>query len=189
MMKSILFSFFVLLGLLFINAPAMAHGGGGIATDRCVANVGSYRLHFSAYQPTVIGGKELCWDLPAAGNTIIVFDLVEKVLRERPIEVRIVQHQSTGKGPASYQTLVARPVQAYPTGTIELETNFPQPGVYTAVVVVGGDRPLLFKVPISAALASDPTRWIIAGGVVVAIGALVAWYERRKRSLKKEAQA
>lgn len=189
-MKSIQFSFFLLFGLLFTNTSAMAHGGGGIALDTCVINIGNYRMHFTAYQPETLGAKELCWDIPEARDTILVFDLVEEVLRDRPVEVRVVKQQSQSKGPVSYQTLVERPVQVYPRGTIELQADFPSSGEYIAVVVLGGDRPLVFRTPLNVALQDRVAmQWMGVGALAIVVGATMFWLERRNRRKKAEAQA
>lgn len=188
-MKSIQFSFFLLFGLLFTNTPVMAHGGAGIELDTCVISIGNYRMHFTAYQPKTLGGKELCWDIPSAGDTILVFDLIEEALRDRPVEVRVVEEQSQGKGPSSYKTIAERPVQRYPRGTIELDTSFPSPGEYIAVVTLGGDRPLVFRTPMRVELQGEiVTQWIGVGILTVAIGAAMFWFERRSRKRKAEAQ-
>lgn len=186
-MKKKLLSCLVSLGLLLLTTPAMAHGGGGIAVDTCVINIGNYRMHFSAYQPETSGGVELCWDLPMTGSSILVFDMVDRILRDRPVEIRIVEEQKTASaGPASYKTMVEKPAQKYPRGTIELETDFTKVGKYTAVVIVGGDEPLVFKAPIRVGLqGKQTTLWLasIAGGALI-LG-LAFWYSRRG---KKEAK-
>lgn len=170
-----------------MNTSAMAHGGGGIESDKCVVNIGNYRMHFTAYQPETAGGQELCWDLPMTGNSILVFDLVETVLRDRPVEVRVVEEQETASGPANYKTLVEQPVQKYPRGTIELEAAFAEPGEYTAVVTLGGDQPLVFKAPIRVALQGSQTvQWIAAIGFAIAVAGFIFWFGRRD---KKEAGA
>ncbi|QBQ53218.1 hypothetical protein [Nitrosococcus wardiae] len=186
-MKRVLFSCFALFGLLLASTSAMAHGGGGIEADKCVVNIGNYRMHFTAYQPQTIGGEELCWDLPTAGNSILVFDLVERVLRDRPVEVRVVEEQETASGPSNYKTIVERPVQRYPKGTIELEAAFANPGEYTAVVTLGGDQPLVFKAPIRVALQGEQTvQWIGAIAFAAVVIGLMVWFARRG---KKEASA
>ncbi len=170
-----------------LNTSAMAHGGGGIEVDTCVVNIGSYRMHFSAYQPETSGGEELCWDLPMTGSTILVFDLVDRILRDRPVEVRIVEERKTAAGPANYKTIVERPAQKYPKGTIELDTEFTKAGAYTAVVIVGGEQALVFKTPIRVGLGGgQDLQWIasIAGGALI-LG-LAFWYSRRRG---KEAKA
>ncbi|ABA58953.1 hypothetical protein [Nitrosococcus oceani] len=179
-MKKVLLSCLVSFGLLLLNTSAMAHGGGGIETDQCVVNIGNYRMHFSAYQPETSGGEELCWDLPMTGSTILVFDLVDRILRDRPVEVRIVEEQKTAAGPSNYNPIVERPVQKYPKGTIELDTDFTKAGEYTAVVILGGDQPMVFKAPLRVGLQGEQTvQWIasIAGGALI-LG-LIFWYSRR----------
>jgi hypothetical protein len=184
-MKKVLFSCFVAL-LLLSNTPAMAHGGGGIEVDKCVITIGNYRMHFTAYEPETVGGQELCWDLPMVGNAILVFDLVEKILRDRPVEVRIVEDQ----GPGNYKTIVEKPAQKYPRGTIELNATFSKPGTYTAVVILGGDQPLVFKAPLRVGLQGDQaTLWIVAGVFSAAVLGFIFWYETRRRRSVKEARA
>jgi hypothetical protein len=187
-MKRVLFGCFV--ALLLVNTPAMAHGGGGIEVDKCVITIGSYRMHFTAYEPETIGGEELCWDLPMVGNAILVFDLVERALRDRPVEVRVVEEQATTSGPASYKTIVERPAQKYPKGTIELEATFNKPGTYVAVITIGGDQPLVFKAPLRVGLQGNQTTlWIIAIAFGVTVFGFIFWYEGWRRRGEKEAKA
>jgi hypothetical protein len=184
-MKRVLFSCYA--ALLLVNTPAMAHGGGGIEVDKCVITISNYRIHFTAYQPETVGGQELCWDLPMVGNAVLVFDLVERRLRDQVVEIRIVEQQKTASGPASYKTIVEKPAQEYPKGTIELEATFSKPGEYTAVIILGGDQPLVFKAPIRVALqGTQTTQWIAAIAFGAVVFGFMLWYGRRG---KKEAKA
>nr|AAC25093.1 unknown [Nitrosococcus oceani ATCC 19707] len=179
-MKKVLLSCLVSFGLLLLNTSAMAHGGGGIETDQCVVNIGNYRMHFFAYQPETSGGEELCWDLPMTGSTILVFDLVDRILRDRPVEVRIVEEQKTAAGPSNYNPIVERPVQKYPKGTIELDTDFTKAGEYTAVVILGGDQPMVFKALFEwVSRESRPFSGSPRSLAVLLILGLIFWYSRR----------
>lgn len=110
---------------------AAAHGGAGIDEDPCVQRAGIYLIHFAAYQPTFDPAGEYCNAIPRAENAIFVFDFVDRELRKEPAAIRI-ERPARGDGPS--ETLLSIPAQLYPTGVINTEFHFDDPGEYTAVV-------------------------------------------------------
>jgi hypothetical protein len=62
----------------------------------CTVEIGKYRMHFTAYQQAT-GGQEHCWDFPAPGKTILVFDFPDTELRSKPVELRIVEMGEGGE--------------------------------------------------------------------------------------------
>src|SRR5699024_9279630 len=132
----ILFS--CLIALLLVETPAMAHGGPGVEMSGCILHFGDYKMHFSTYQPEIAGSKQMCMDLPMAGKAILVFDLVENALRNWLVKVQVVEEQDTASG-EHHKTILEKPAQKYPTGTITLRTNFEKPGNYTAIVTLDSE--------------------------------------------------
>ena len=82
-----------LIALVSTLAPyqAHAHGGVSIEKDLCVLQLGSFRMHFTGYQPARSGAQEFCEDIPYTGRAIIVLAAVDDVLRDMPLEIRILR--------------------------------------------------------------------------------------------------
>src|SRR5215813_9872853 len=91
-----------------------AHGGVGIERDPCVRRAGPYLIHFAVYQPQFNPAAEYCAAVPKAGNTILVFDLVDPELRLRPLTVQVVGALDAPEP----QTVLYLPPQTYPTGVV-----------------------------------------------------------------------
>ena len=114
------------------TAPVWAHGGAGIDIDPCAQKVGPYSIHFTAYQPQTDPSGEYCEDVPKAGNTILVFDLVDQELRGKPVAIRVVEAANG----AESRTVLEIPPQVYPTGVVNAEADFDPPGKYLAIITV-----------------------------------------------------
>lgn len=121
-----------LLWTLLLASPAGAHGGVGIEIDPCVQRVGLYLVHFAAYQPQFNPAKEYCGEIPKAGKTILVFDLVDQELRTTPVTIRIVDTANAG----APRTLLEVPPKTYPNGVVNAEADLTPPGEYLAVITL-----------------------------------------------------
>ncbi len=118
--------------ILLVPQTVRSHGGVGIEQDSCVERVGSSLIHFSAYQPEVSPTEEFCTSLPHVGSTILVFDLVDEVLRKRPAALRVVQ---TGDA-AKPRLILDVPAQTYLNGVVNADITFDAPGQYEAIVTL-----------------------------------------------------
>jgi hypothetical protein len=166
------------------SALAHAHGGVSIEFDKCVVQLGKYTMHFTAYQQAT-GGKENCWDLPGPGRTILVFDLVEPEMRNKPVELRVVELPESGElsGGAPLRTLGSLPVKVYPQGTLNLESDFELGKRYMAVLTMSDARPLVLKAPIQVVPNSGTSPYLIGLGVVVlGVGAFLFMRLRQSRT-------
>ena len=117
---------------LFIPFSLWAHGGVGIEQDSCVERAGPSLIHFVAYQPEFSPSQEFCTRLPQVGSTILVFDLIDEVIRKRPTSLRVVETGTT----AEPRTLLHIPAQTYLNGVLNAELTFDAPGRYAAVVTL-----------------------------------------------------
>lgn len=140
--KSVLSGIFL---AVFAASPAWAHGGGGGMGKRgdadCVVEKGHYTVHFSAYQQREhvegMPGKEFdpyCEDVPSTGKTTLVFDLLDRELREVPVAVRVVEAEAADR--AEPRTVLYVPPTTYSNGIVTAEASFDRPGRYTAIVSV-----------------------------------------------------
>lgn len=101
----------------------------------CVTKTTGLAIHLAVYQARDGEGKEwgtYCQDIPHAGKTTLVFDLLYQPMRAMPVAVRVVE-AAEGAEP---KTLLTIPPKTYPSGVVTIETTFDKPGQYTAIVEV-----------------------------------------------------
>ncbi len=125
------------LFLTLASPAAFAHGGVSIQQDRCVLSIGPYRMHFSGY----VEGKEFCEDIPKVGATSIVMDYVDQALTPMQAEVIVKRHPGAwGSGPeGDGETILRKPPQQYPQGTIQVKHEFQKAGNYVGIVTIRGE--------------------------------------------------
>jgi hypothetical protein len=175
----------VLLG--FASHLVYAHGGVAVEFDTCVVELGKYRMHFTAYQQAT-GGQENCWDLPAPGHTILVFDLVETEMRSKPVELRVVEAGEGGDfAPGNVRTIASLPTGVYPTGTINMEASFEPNRRYMAVLTMGDTRPLILKAPIQVVETTGGTNPLLIVLALGAVGGAVFFILRMRQRQQTEA--
>ena len=137
---------FGLVLTIFSPFVVWAHGGIGIEKDPCVRRVGPYLIHFAVYQPQFNSAEEYCTNVPKAGNTILVFDLVDSELRSVPLTIQVVGAVGTPQP----NTVLYVPLQTYPTGVVNAEAQLDQPGKYTVIVTLEGpSRPIEFPLRVA----------------------------------------
>jgi hypothetical protein len=91
---------FKLLGVMAILAAGFntgtvyAHGAEPLEDDSCTRRSGENMVHLSVYQPQVDITGHYCTNIPSAGNTVLVIDLVDPPLREMPISVKLIKGSS-----------------------------------------------------------------------------------------------
>lgn len=153
------------LGLLG-SAQALAHGGLSIDQDLCKLRVGPYIMHFAGYQPGLAGAKEFCEDIPGTGPTTVVMDAVDGVLREMPIEVRIVVDTGDGRD-RDTPPVVHLPPRLYPAGSVSFENTFDKPGKFVGYVIAGSQGEHVARFPFSVG-AERPAwgTWLAVAGFV-----------------------
>jgi hypothetical protein len=145
-MKKRVLGLFCLVLAAFSLPVVWAHGGVGIEKDPCVRRVGPYLIHFAVYQPQFNSAEEYCAAVPKAGNTILVFDLVDSELRSLPLTIQVVG----AVGAPQPKTVLHVPLQTYPTGVVNAEAQLDQPGKYTVIVTLEGpSRPVEFPLRVA----------------------------------------
>lgn len=162
--------------------PAWSHGGGpSLSYDPCARRAGLYYVHFTAYQPQFNQFEEYCSDIPRAGNTIVVLDLVDKELREVPVGVDIIE-RAGGKE----ATILSVPATLYPSGTLRFDVELKPAGNYTAVVTVGEQQRsyrLSFPVSVRVWWSSMTT---VAGLALLVIAAATTYCLRQRKLMLAE---
>ena len=127
---------------LAFSAPAAAHGRLGAAEGRCRLFIGPDVMNFTGYLPDA-SKVEFCEDIPAIGHVIVALDDVEEELRDMKVEVRIVR--DVGGAAKEEENLDAVTVayvkpRYYPSGTINFEHTFDEPGYFVGIVTATGEH-------------------------------------------------
>ncbi len=130
----------LLVAVLFEPGGAAAHGGVSGEDDPCLRRVGERVVHFNAYQPQYELRGQYCTDIPQAGDTFLVVDLVDLALRSEPVGMRVVKGTNEAEG-----ELVSdiRP-STHPDGVLRGEVRLDE-GLYT--VILATEKQNLMKRP------------------------------------------
>lgn len=125
-----------------VTTPALAHGRLGAAEGRCRLFIGPDIMHFTGYLPEA-SKNEFCEDIPSTGHMIMVLDAEQAELRDMAVELRIVKDvggEDKENEDLDAVTVAHRPPRAYPTGTINIEHVFNEPGYFVGIVTVTGEH-------------------------------------------------
>jgi hypothetical protein len=127
------------LVLVAVLSPgiAAAHGSVSLEEDICVRRVGGNLVHLNAYQPQHEPTAQYCTDIPEAGDTFLVVDLVDPGLRTRPVGVRVVR--VVGET-ADEQTVASWPPVSHPDGVVRGEAALDK-GLYRLIITADGLSP------------------------------------------------
>jgi len=158
---------FSLLLSFMLPATVSAHGGAsGVDADSCRIPVGSYWVHFTAYQPQLTGTTEYCNSIPETGAITIVFDYEGKALRNMTVEFEIT------KEPEGTRIAYKAP-SAYPTGSTNTNLNITEPGQYLAhVTLVNEGQKIDAHVPFKVGAAQSGLSGTTGVVLVVVLGAI-----------------
>jgi len=157
-------------GLLALLAPgvALAHGGSGIEKDICKIRMGSYLMHFAGYQPDVKGGEEFCGALPVVGESILVFDLVDRELRRVPIGLTLIEPSANPP-----VTLASIAPTMFPAGTFKTVVEFQKPGNYVAVLTMGEQEAARFPITVGVTSYGGVLKFALIIAAIVGGGLLL----------------
>ena len=136
----------VLALALACSQGALGHGGVVAEEDICLLKMGFLQAHFTLYVPDTRGSEEFCEDVPDTGRVLFVVEYLHEMMKEMPIDFRIVSdHQGFGIfanwddvnaiADLEAQTVFYRPLAAEPTGWVTASHTFDEPGGYIGVVV------------------------------------------------------
>jgi hypothetical protein len=162
---------------------AHAHGGLSMDEDTCKLRVGRYVMHFVGYQPdSASGPKEFCEDIPGTGRTIVVLDYVDPELRDLPTEVRVIRDTGAPHDKLEDVTLLHLPPQLYPTGSLNFEFNFREPGKFVGLVTVGDKDKLESRFPFSVGRGQSWLHWALPVALIAAASVLLYRFGMRRRA-------
>ena len=130
---------FILVMALY-TSTASAHGKVAMEDDSCMRRIGENMIHLSTYQPQVNESGHYCTDIPKAGSTVLVIDLVDPALRDMPIGVKVIKGSNASEGDTITNT---RPA-LYQDGVISMSSALDQ-GKYLVQVTAEGVPPLHYE--------------------------------------------
>jgi len=156
--------------------------------DTCKLRVGQYVMHFVGYQPdSPSGPKEFCEDIPETGRTIVVLDYVDAELRDLPTEVRVIRDTATPPHRLDEVTLLHLPPKVYPTGSLNFELTFSEPGKFVGLVTVGGVEKFESRFPFSVGRSHSWLHLVLS--VALITGGSIVLYRFAMRRRAKAAPA
>jgi hypothetical protein len=110
--------------------------------DPCVRQAGESLVHFSAYQPQYELKNQYCTEIPQEGHTFLVVDLVDPMLRNEPVGMRVVK--GTGQEEGMSQIVADVRPSYHPDGVLRGEVTLDE-GLYT--VTIASEKQNLLKRP------------------------------------------
>jgi len=124
------------LGLLLVAVlshpdVAAAHGAVSGEDDPCLRQVGARVVHFNAYQPQYELRGQYCTDIPQAGDTFLVVDLVDMAWRNELVGMRVVK--GSGNKEADDQIVADIRPSLHPDGILRGEVRLDE-GLYTVIL-------------------------------------------------------
>jgi hypothetical protein len=132
----------LLIAALFHPDAAAAHGGTEMDQDPCVRQAGESLVHFSAYQPQHELKDQYCTEIPQEGHTFLVVDLMDPMLRNEPVGMRVVK--GSGKDEGESQIVADVRPSYHPDGVLKGEVTLDE-GLYT--VTIASEKQNLLKRP------------------------------------------
>ena len=132
----------ILIAALYHPDVAIAHGTVSGEDDPCLRRVGEHVVHFNAYQPQYQLKDHYCTDIPQAGDTFLVVDLVDPTLRNEPVGMRVVK--GNGNNETDDQIVADIRPSAHPDGVLRSEVRLDE-GLYT--VTIATEKQNLMKRP------------------------------------------
>ena len=156
---------------------AWSHGAVSLEDDICVRRIGGNMVHFSAYQPQFEPKAQYCTDIPGAGDTFLVVDLVDPSLRTMPVSVRIVKGQDGGDREED-QTVAYWQPTSHPDGVVRGEATL-EKGLYKVIVAAEGLSPSYYLLRVQQVDYSKVGRKAIGPVMVILVLGLI-WYEMSK---------
>lgn len=129
---------FVLVAMLYAGS-VFAHGRVSLEEDPCVRQIGENMVHLSTYQPQYDESGHYCTDIPLAGETYLVIDLIDSALRNMPVALKVIRGNETDG-----ETVLQQPAAYYPDGVIN-GIGVLEKGLYSVVVTAEGIPPLVYQ--------------------------------------------
>ena len=121
----------MLVAALYHPGIAAAHGGSDMEQDPCMRRAGENIVHFSAYQPQYEIKDQYCTEIPQEGDTFLVVDLVDPMLRNELVGMRVVK--GNGKNETEDKIVADVRPSTHPDGVLRSEVRLDE-GLYTITI-------------------------------------------------------
>lgn len=168
---------FVLVAMLYAG-NVIAHGKVSLEEDSCVRQIGENMVHLSAYQPQYDESGHYCTEIPLAGDTYLVVDLIDSALRNMPVAVTVYRGNEDD-GVAIMQL----PADYYPDGVISGISNL-EKGSHSVVVMAEGVPPLKYQYRLRVEMVDYGK--IIRASIAPLMGLLlIAWLTHRLKLIQR----
>lgn len=131
----------IFLASILYSAAVAAHGKVEMEDDSCMRQIGENMIHLSAYQPQNDIEGHYCTEIPLAGDTILVVDLIDPAMREMPVGVKVFKGRSEEDG----EIVTNLQPTYYQDGVISTMSSLPDKGVYSIAVTAEGMPPLNYR--------------------------------------------
>ena len=168
--KSPILSCIVLMTVVgwLLQGVAFAHRFGG-PNDPCERKLGTSLIHITLYQPQFDPDAEYCDQVPRAGNTVLVVDVLGDELRRLPLGLQILTARRAG----SQRTVVSIAPKIYRRGVADAQVMLGGGDVYVTRISLGeGSAQQIFSFPIRVAAWYRPL--IMPALVVLAVIAFIS---------------
>jgi len=157
----------VVIGWL-LQGVAFAHRFGG-PNDPCERKLGTSLIHITLYQPQFDPDAEYCDQVPRAGNTVLVVDVLGDELRQLPLGLRILTNRNT----QPQRMMLSIPPKIYRRGVADAQVMLSGGGAYVTQITLGeGSAQRILSFPIRVAAWYRPL--IMPALAVLAVIAFIA---------------
>lgn len=188
-------SLLLLVVTSLLASNAWSHGGVSVEDDVCLVRIGSYKAHFTGYQPEARATQEFCEDIPVVGNAIFVLDFISDDLRTMNTDFRIIKDVNDIGNKAVLEdlgsdediekaTIFYQQGALYPRGTINAEYNFDIEGRYIGIIKAihpGNGREYISVFPFQVGLVNYMQFfWVFFMITAVSVAVFVFFLKRHK---------
>lgn len=150
-----------------LQGLAFAHRFGG-PNDPCERKLGTSLIHITLYQPQFDPDAEYCDQVPRAGNTVLVVDVLGEDLRRQPLGVQILATQ----GSEPHGTVLSISPKIYRRGVADAQVMLDGGDTYVTHISLGeGATQQILSFPIRVAAWYRPL--IMPTLMVIAVLALI----------------
>ncbi len=151
-----------------LQGVASAHRFGG-PNDPCERKIGSSLVHITLYQPQFDPDAEYCDQVPRAGNTVLVVDVLGDELRQLPLGVQVLASQES----EPRRRVLSIAPKIYRRGVADAQVMLDGGGSYVTQISLGeGGAQQVLSFPIRVAAWYRPL--IVPTLGVLAVLALIA---------------
>ena len=188
-----------MLSLLQTGA-AFAHGGLSRALDKCVMQLGPYKMHFTGYETGTEMAREFCEEIPDAGKVLVVLDEFSKPMRRMSVEFRIIRDVKSLGVNAQYEqlggakeiddaTLLYKQPEVYENGTLTLDLSFDK-GKYIGIVTLIDPETKenyrsVFPFSVGYGAPSGLVKPILGMGVALILGGVIVYFTSQNKTRRR----